>query len=347
MFHSFANVWTPVELSKRVGRKKPVRVVVAGEAIVLFRGRDGSVAALLDRCPHRGVALSLGKLTDDGRLECPFHGWQFEASGACSHIPYCDLPADKVARMSASALPAREIAGLIWIFTGALREGSEAAVGEPAIPEMLLPAARSSMWIHTEVWGTHWTRVMENMLDFPHLPFIHRRTIGRQLRSSLKTSSTLKLSWEPNATGAMIRASFDGEPAGASLEWRRPNTMVLGLDPPGRKMRMHVWSVPVDDRSTRIFLVAARDFWRNPLAKVFDQFNRLILLEDRSVVESSDPPEVPPPGEELSVATDAPTLAFRRYYYRELKGRGAEDLVSARRLARKASEGSAPAPLAN
>jgi phenylpropionate dioxygenase-like ring-hydroxylating dioxygenase large terminal subunit len=113
------------------------------------------------------------------------------------------------------------------------------------------------------------------------------------------------------------------------------------LDPPGRKMRMHIWSVPINDRSTRLILVAARNFWRNPIGKLFDQFNRLILLEDRSVVESSDPPEVPPPGEELSVATDAPTLAFRRYYYRELRGRGAEGLVSARRLARKGLDGRA------
>lgn len=324
MFHGFANVWTPVELSTRVGRSRPHKVVVANEAVVLFRDREGRLSALLDRCPHRGVALSLGKITAEGRLECPFHGWQFEAGGACAHIPYCDIKAEKLGRMAATALPVREVSGLIWLFTGGLSEDSDAAPGEPAVPEMLREGSGSSLWTYSETWSTHWTRVMENMLDFPHLPFIHRRTIGRQLRSSLKKDSTLKLEWEPTETGAMIGARFDGEPAGATLEWRRPNTMVLGLDPPGRKMRMHIWSVPEGDRTTRIILAVARDFWRNPIGKIFDQFNRLILLEDRSVVESSDPPEVPPPGDELSVATDAPTLAFRRYYYRELRGRDAD-----------------------
>jgi phenylpropionate dioxygenase-like ring-hydroxylating dioxygenase large terminal subunit len=43
----------------------------------LERFHDG-VGALLDRCPHRGVALSLGTITD-GCLACPFHGWRFGA----------------------------------------------------------------------------------------------------------------------------------------------------------------------------------------------------------------------------------------------------------------------------
>ena len=59
MFEGFAKVWTPVMLARAVGRK-PVRFVLAGTPIVLFRGADRRIGALVDRCPHRGVALSLG-----------------------------------------------------------------------------------------------------------------------------------------------------------------------------------------------------------------------------------------------------------------------------------------------
>ena len=86
MFDGFANVWTPVVQRRRVGAK-PLRVVVAGEALVLFRGRGGRLGALLDRCPHRGVALSLGRVTKQGCLECPFHGWQFDETGSTRHVP--------------------------------------------------------------------------------------------------------------------------------------------------------------------------------------------------------------------------------------------------------------------
>ncbi len=69
-----------------------------------------------------------------------------------------------------------------------------------------------------------------------------------------------------------------------------------------------------------MIVVSARDFGRyNPLARLFDQVNRLIVLEDQAIVESSDPVEVPPPGDERSVASDRATLQFRKYYFEVLK----------------------------
>ncbi len=93
-----------------------------------------------------------------------------------------------------------------------------------------------------------------------------------------------------------------------------------------------------------MFVISTRTFLRyNPLGWVADQFNRRILMEDRAIVGSSQPPEVPPPGEELSVATDAPTLHFRRYYYRELKRSDGARLVPPTRLARQAEPEAAAA----
>ena len=41
--------------------------------------------------------------------------------------------------------------------------------------------------------------------------------------------------------------------------------------------------------------------------------------EDQAVLETSDPPMVPPAGQEKSVRTDAPTLAFRKLWFERLK----------------------------
>lgn len=72
-------------LSDELGQG-PLARVIAGVPLVLFRS-EGRVAALLDRCPHRNVPLSLGRVLADGRLECAYHGWQFDCEGVCRKIP--------------------------------------------------------------------------------------------------------------------------------------------------------------------------------------------------------------------------------------------------------------------
>ena len=113
LFPSFPNQWTPVLIARDL-RTKPVQVRVGGTNVALFRA-DGRVGALLDSCPHRGVALSLGKV-ENGCLVCPFHGWEFKGDGACAHVPF--NPELNLDRVRATPVPVRELGGLIWLFTG-------------------------------------------------------------------------------------------------------------------------------------------------------------------------------------------------------------------------------------
>ncbi|MGK4003436.1 aromatic ring-hydroxylating dioxygenase subunit alpha [Sorangium sp. So ce1036] len=316
MFEGFARVWTPVEVADRLGRK-PLSVRVAGEDVVLFRNAGGRTGALIDRCPHRGVALSLGRVGSDGCIECPFHGWRFDAEGACRTIPLNEVPPEKRRLHAATALPVQELGGLLWLFT---EPGVERA-GAPCVPAALLDA-RLSRSVLTQEWRTHWTRAMENMLDFPHLPFLHRATIGRNMRRALRPGSVMHVDTTGTPSGMRVHARLDGEDRQeVSLDWVRPNGMVLQINIPGRDLRMHMFCVPVDAARTRMLLITTRGFGRfNPLTRLSTLFNERILLEDRAVVESSRPSEVPEPQEEASVASDRATLAFRRYYLGELKG---------------------------
>jgi phenylpropionate dioxygenase-like ring-hydroxylating dioxygenase large terminal subunit len=322
MFNGFANVWTPVVPAEALG-KKPLPVKLAGEPLVVFRDGRGGVGALIDRCPHRGVALSLGEVGADGCLTCPFHGWAFRTDGACAHVPLNDVPDGKRARLGATSVPVREAGGLIWVFTGL-----DAASTEPELPPALTDPAWSTLF-YAEEWSTHWTRAMENMLDWPHVPFVHRRTIGRDMRAKMRRNTVMRTFVEPTPWGAVFPSEFNGERSGM-LMWRRPNGMELHILEPekgGRGMRGHVYCVPVDEKRTRMVLAMSRTFLRAApllwLARLLNRLNTKILLEDRGVVESSFPVEVPEPGQEVSVATDGPTLHFRRYYLRELRNSSA------------------------
>src|SRR3954468_15242041 len=80
------SAWFPVARAADVGTT-PVPVGAAGQSYVVVRLRPGGeVSAFPARCPHRLVPLAAGTVVD-GRLQCPYHGWQFDAEGRCASIP--------------------------------------------------------------------------------------------------------------------------------------------------------------------------------------------------------------------------------------------------------------------
>jgi len=337
---SFAGVWTPLCPSGAL-RKKPIARRLAGVDVALFRDKQGGAHALLDRCPHRGVKLSLGKVTEDGCLECPFHGWRFGGDGACTHVPLSGaLGDDKRRNLFARSLPVVERGGLVFVFTGS------SPVDEPYVPPALLQAGVARHVIE-KTWATHWTRAMENMLDWPHVPFVHKRTIGAGMKKMLVPNARMEIDLTDTPWGFRSRErifvdelQLDGDPPGGDmlsesggfLDWNRPNGMTLNIPMPLGLWRQHVWCVPIDETHVNMLIVTVRGFGRyNPVWRLVDEFNRRVLFEDQGVVESSFPVEVPPASEEKSVATDRPTLRFRRWYRARLHS--AEEASALRALA--------------
>jgi phenylpropionate dioxygenase-like ring-hydroxylating dioxygenase large terminal subunit len=307
-FAGFAGVWTIIGTGTELQPGKMLPLTVADERIVLFRDAHGRAAGLIDECPHRGVALSLGKLCN-GVVECPFHGWRFDATGANVHVPW--NPDAKLDRLGALSVPVREAGGLLWLYTG-FAPAEEPQPSETLMQPRVVVAAQSA------IWRTHWTRAMENMLDSPHLPFVHRATIGRFVAPHLP--GRMDIEWVPTPYGARIESRIEQRPAASRLDYRFPNTMELFIDPPGKTLRMLAICLPIDDAHTRLTIITVRDFARSPLLNpIFRRSNRKIAREDQAVLESSLPPEVPPAGSEKSVRTDKPTLAFRKIYFERLK----------------------------
>src|SRR3546814_16350735 len=79
--------WQVIGLSESLPVDRPVGVHCEGVEYVLFRNADGAAQALEDSCAHSRAPLSLGCVTSTGLMECPYHGWRYDGTGACRAIP--------------------------------------------------------------------------------------------------------------------------------------------------------------------------------------------------------------------------------------------------------------------
>ena len=82
----FINFWYAAALASEVTADRPKKVKMLGQNFVLFRDTKGVARCVSDICVHRGASLSVGKIKGD-TVECPYHGWKFDGTGACTMIP--------------------------------------------------------------------------------------------------------------------------------------------------------------------------------------------------------------------------------------------------------------------
>jgi len=139
--------------------------------VVLYRSGDG-VAALRDRCAHRSFPLS-GGYVEDGNVVCGYHGFRYDASGRCVHVPTQGERCP--AGIGVRSFPVQERAPHVWIWMG------EPALADPA----LIPTAdwmqESSQWVAGHGYmhvKANYVHLHENLLDLSHLTYLHAKTFG-------------------------------------------------------------------------------------------------------------------------------------------------------------------------
>ncbi len=180
------NDWYVAAWSDEVG-DQPLARTIADESVVMFRDAQGKARVLEDRCVHRGVSLSLGRITPDG-MQCGYHGMVFNGQGECVHIPGQErIPAK--ARVRHFAVEERD--SIVWMWAGDAAE---------ADTSMIVPYP----WHNDPMWPTKkgllhlncsYEMLIDNIMDLTHLPFVHAKTIGggnaaEHARALMKTEAT-------------------------------------------------------------------------------------------------------------------------------------------------------------
>jgi len=198
------DAWFIAARSGDLGRK-PLAVTQQGRPLVLFRTRNGTATALSDRCPHRNVPLSLGRVRD-GELECAYHGWRFDGTGQCTAVPGL-LDGARVSLKSrcVEAWATREAQGYVWVYSTPSVTPSTEPFRFPHLDEAGYTTVRRDYVVDAPLHAA-----VENVLDVPHTAHLH----GGLFRTAAKR----------NVVDVLVRrhdtwaeAQFHGEPRPAGL----------------------------------------------------------------------------------------------------------------------------------
>lgn len=311
------NQWYVVLESKEV-HQKLVGVKRLNENLLFWRDETGKAVCFVDRCPHRGVALSVGKILDNQHVQCPFHGLEFDNEGRCTVIPANGFGADVPSNFYVKRYLTHEQDGFIWIFWGDEAKAVEKPLFFPSLSSLTYRTRQ-------DVWKAHYSRVIENQLDCAHVPFIHRKTIGRGGKTLVDGPL---VTWKNERQLMMyvfnklddgsvplkpeqLREKGDTE---QHIEFIFPNLWQNFIQP---KMSVVVAFVPVDDETTIMYLRFYQGFLMFPILEsllfaLFMPYNLKIAHEDRRVVETQLPKASTLLMKENLFQADLPIIEYRK-----------------------------------
>ncbi|WP_419846374.1 Rieske 2Fe-2S domain-containing protein [Candidatus Poriferisocius sp.] len=311
--------WYPVAYSDELD-DSPQAVTLFGERLVVVR-LDGEPAVFDDQCLHKGTALSLG-VVDDGCLRCPYHGWKYSPDGSIVRIPAREELSGLV-KAKLRRYPTVETSGLVYTCLG-----DEPRYPPPSIPEFEDPAYE---FLHLDIyeWDCSLARRLENYFDFSHFAWVHDGILGDSSQPRIDDYEVERVEGEirfeagpfPEFTDNVKNApesSYGGEAVYGAMKRYRvfiPNAMRLN-SAAGETEDYVLWVclAPVGPERTRCFTYQGRNYGFDNHYE-FMAFAQLVTDQDRPIVESQRPTEVPAvlPAEMFVKGADLALLEYRRW----------------------------------
>jgi len=177
VFTAMRRTWQPVANAAEISAGQVYARTLLETDLLIARFENGSLLVADVVCPHKGARLSRGCIRN-GELMCPYHGWRFNASGACQSIPSLLEPnAEKQALSHLHSYRVQERYGFVWVKL----EDDPVADGKshelPDVPEFENPAWTYLMGPPMP-FAAGWRREVENYLDMSHFAFAHSGTLG-------------------------------------------------------------------------------------------------------------------------------------------------------------------------
>ena len=290
--HPFPEGWYFVASRGDLGSEQPMHRAWMGQEIVVWADERGRVCVADAVCPHLGSSLAadVGARVRDGRLVCPFHGFEYDTAGRCVAAPYAAPP--ESARLHRYATC--EIAGMVFGWWGAR--------GRP--PQWQLPdePRRESGWSglrsHAFVFPGHPQETTENSVDLAHLRYVHGYENVAQVGEVSIDGAYLRSHFNFNmriGAGRFLGATF-AVSAVTHVHGLGYSTVDIEERSIGYRARLWVLSTPVDGTSVELTIVSQVGDLRRPKGLGFglrllplpvrlDLINRLMLWMEAGYVK--------------------------------------------------------------
>jgi vanillate O-demethylase monooxygenase subunit len=336
------NCWWVAALSGEIERRLEGRWLL-DTPVLLYRGEDGRVVALEDRCPHRGAPLSLGCLKGDA-VQCGYHGFTYAPDGACIHVPSMRAA---VSSIRIRAFPVIERPPFVWIYLG----DPDAMSSVPPAPELPWTADPAFARISGRIdMSANFMMLKENVLDLTHFGYVHASTFKitdwvdppkvTVDGDTVKFAQSFVNSPLPppfaEALGVAAGSPFNRENYGAFVSPALQVAAVDFIDPnspdvmTGRFRIAHA-TTPIDSTRMHYFYAAGRDHGTSAeLMGRFEALTKIGFDEDKRIIEAiqaaltRDPRD--PASWEVSVKSDTAGIqarrALARWMSRETGGEG-------------------------
>jgi len=305
--------WHPVAFERDLAAERPLAVRLLGEDVVVWRaGR--AVLAWQDLCVHRGTRLSLGRIDDTpagSTLECPYHGWTYDAAGRCVRIPAHPDQAPP-ARARVVTYRAAVQCGLVWVSLG------QPAGPPPSFPEWADPAYRTIACGPYPVQASG-PRIVENFLDVGHFPFVHEGILGSRERPAIDDYAA---EIGPDGVSAHGVRVFQPDPYGTgqgdvvTYTYRVPRPLVayLAKASAGPRFAILLAVSPHEAVRSTAWMWLAMNYGHDLDAGGLVAWQDGIFAQDRPILESQRPERLPLDLQaELHLRSDRLAIAYRQW----------------------------------
>nr|CAB3502028.1 unnamed protein product [Digitaria exilis] len=181
---SWRDHWYPVSLVEDLDPSRPTPFQLLNRDLVIWKDpKTDEWVALDDRCPHRLAPLSEGRIDETGCLQCSYHGWSFDGSGACTRIPQAmpeglEARAVRSPKACATKFPTLVSHGLLFVWPDENGWEKAAATKPPMLPKEFDDPAFSTVTIQRDLYYGYDT-LMENVSDPSHIEFAHHKVVPR------------------------------------------------------------------------------------------------------------------------------------------------------------------------